>query len=125
VKTANVVDSSGWLEYFTASERASLFAPALEDSDNLLVPVICIYEVFKKVFRERGENDALQIAAVMQVGQVIDLDCSLALEAARYSLPLADSIIYATAKRHQATLWTQDEHFKDFPDVRYMARSPL
>ena len=124
MSTANIVDSSGWLEYFTDSDRASLFAAAIEDTENLFVPVISIYEVFKKVLRERGEDDALQIASMMQVGQLIDLDCALALEAARHPLPLADSIIYATAMRNEATLWTQDEHFKDLPKVRYFPRPP-
>ena len=124
MSTANVVDSSGWLEYFTDSDRASLFATAIEDTENLFVPVISIYEVFKKVLRERGEDDALQVASTMQVGQLIDLDCALALEAARHPLPLADSIIYASARRHGAILWTQDEHFKDFPNVRYFQKQP-
>jgi predicted nucleic acid-binding protein len=119
VSDSNVVDSSGWLEYFTDSDRADLFAPAIEDAGNLFVPVISIYEVFKKVLRERGEDAALQVAAVMQAGRVIDLDSALALEAARHPLPLADSIIYAAAMRHEATLWTQDEHFKDLPNVRF------
>ena len=122
MRTANVVDSSGWLEYFTDSDRAALFADAIEDSENLLVPVISIYEVFKKVLRARGEDDALQVASMMQNGRVIDLDCSLALEAARHGLPLADSMIYATAMRHGATLWTQDEHFKDLANVRYFPK---
>ena len=122
MSTANVVDSSGWLEYFADTERAPLFADAIEDTENLLVPVISIYEVFKKVLRERGENDALQVASMMQNSRVIDLDCSLALEGARYGLPLADSMIYATAMRHGATLWTQDEHFKDLPNVRYFSK---
>ncbi len=119
---ANVVDSSGWLEYFADTDRAGFFARAIEDAANLFVPVISIYEVFKKVFRERGENDALQIVGMMQAGQVVDLDCSLALEAGRYGLPLADSIIYATAMRHGATVWTQDEHFKDLPGVQFFAK---
>lgn len=122
MSTAKVVDSSGWLEYFTDSNRASLFAPAIEDTANLFVPVISIYEVFKKVLRERGENDALQIASMMQVGQVIELDCALALAAARHSLPLVDSIIYAAAMRHEATVWTQDWHFKDLPNVCYFPK---
>ncbi len=122
MSTANVVDSSGWLEYFTDSDRASLFAPAIEDAENLLIPTISIYEVFKKVLRWRGENDALQVASAMQIGQLIDLDCALALEAARHSLSLADSIIYTTATQHGATLWTQDEHFKDLPNVRYFPK---
>ena len=103
MSAANVVDSSGWLEYFTDSDHAPLFASPIEDAENLFVPVISIYEVFKKVLRERGEDDALQVARVMQGGQLIDLDCALALEAARHRLPLADSIIYATAMRHEAT----------------------
>jgi toxin FitB len=124
VSKANVVDSSGWLEYFADTDRASLFAAAIEDSENLFVPVISIYEVFKKVLRERGEDDALQVASMMQTGQVIDLDSALALEAARHPLPLADSIIYAAAMRHEATVWTQDEHFKDLPKVRFFPRQP-
>lgn len=119
----NVVDSSGWLEYFADTDRAHHFAPALEDSGNLIVPVISIYEVFKKVLRERGEDAAIQIAAMMQGGEVVDLDSGLALEAARLPLPLADSLIYAAAMRRGAILWTQDEHFKDLPGVRYFAKS--
>jgi predicted nucleic acid-binding protein len=122
VSAANVVDSSGWLEYFAGSTRANLFAASIEDTPNLLVPVISIYEVFKKVLRERGENEALQIASVMQSGRVIDLDTAIAMEAARYPLPLADSIIYATAILHSATLWTQDEHLRELPQVRYFPK---
>ena len=122
MKTANVVDSSCWLEYFTGSKRAAQFADAVEDGEHLIVPVITIYEVFKKVFRERGENEALQAAGMMHAGRVVELDASLALEAARLSLPMADSIIYATALRHGATLWTQDEHFKDMPSVRFFRK---
>lgn len=125
MKAANVVDSSAWLEYFADSDRASLFAGAIEDEANLLVPVITLYEVFKKVLRERGESEALQVASVMQNGRMVDLDGPLALEAARYALPLADSLIYAAARRHGATLWTQDEHFKNLPHVRYVPRSPV
>ena len=79
MSAANVVDSSGWLEYFTDSDRAPLFAAAIEDAENLFVPVISIYEVFKKVLRERGEDDALQVASMMQGGQLNDVDCALAL----------------------------------------------
>lgn len=123
MSTANVVDSSGWLEYFADSAQASHFAPAVEDCANLLVPVITLYEVFKKVLRERGENDALQIASMMQTGRMIELDSALAMEAARHPLPLADSLIYATAMRFNATLWTQDEHFKGLPRVRFFAKN--
>ena len=118
----NVVDSSGWLEYLADTKRAELFAPAIEDTANLVVPVITLYEVFKKVLRECGENDAFQIVAVMQQGEVIELDSSLALEAGRHPLPLADSLIYATALRHRAILWTQDEHFKGLDQVRFLSK---
>lgn len=118
----NVVDSSGWLEYFADTDRARLFAKAIEDADRLIVPVISIYEVFKKVLRDRGEDVALQIVSVMQTGQVVNVDVSLALEAAHLKMPLADSIIYASAMRHDATLWTQDEHFKDLPNVKYFSK---
>ena len=118
----HVVDSSGWLEYFADTKRAKLFAPAIEDPDHLIVPVLTVYEVFKKFLRDRGEGDALQAVSAMRSGQVIDLDVSLALEAGRFDLPLADSLIYATAQRHAATLWTQDEDFQRLPGVRYFPK---
>ena len=120
----HVVDSSGWLEYLLDSDRASLFADAIEDTPHLIVPVITVYEVYKKTLRERGEDEAREAALAMQTGRVIDLDVALALEAARHALPLADSLIYATALRYDATLWTQDEHFKDLPQVRYFPKAP-
>jgi predicted nucleic acid-binding protein len=122
VSALNVVDSSGWLEYFIDSPRAGHFSVAVEDTANLLVPVICVYEVYKKVLRERGEEEAVKVAQSMQAGRVIDIDTILAMEAARHRLPLADSLIYATAMRHRAILWTQDEHFKDLPEVRYFPK---
>lgn len=123
MKTPNVVDSSAWLEYLTGSPKASQFAAAIEDVGNLIVPVITIYEVFKKVLRERGEGDALQVASLMQSGEVVDLDLPLAMDAAHLKLPFADSIIYATAMSRGATLWTQDDHFKDLPGVRYFPKA--
>jgi predicted nucleic acid-binding protein len=123
VSSLNVVDSSGWLEYLADSDRAGFFAPAIEDSEHLIVPVISIYEVFKKVFRERGEDAAIQVVSVMQNGTVVDLDSTLAMDAARLPLPFADSLIYSMAVQNQATLWTQDEHFKDLPGVRYLNKS--
>lgn len=122
MKARNAVDSSGWLEYFADTSRAKLFAPAIEDAAALVVPVLSVYEVFKKFLRERGETDALQAVSAMRSGLVVDLDVSLSLEAARLDLPLADSLIYATARRHDATLWTQDEDFKNLPGVRYFPK---
>jgi predicted nucleic acid-binding protein len=122
VSGKNVVDSSAWLEYLTGSPRARHFADAIEDTDRLVVPVLSIYEVFKKVRRERGERDALEVAAIMQSGAVVDIDMSLCLEAAHLDLPMADSLIYATARRHDATLWTQDEDFDGLDGVKYFPK---
>lgn len=122
----NVVDSSAWLEYFADGPNADHFAPATEDIDQLVVPSISLLEVFKRVLRQRDETTALQAAAMMQQGQVVDLDTGLALDAAKLGidlkLPLADSIILATARRHQAELWTQDSDFKGLEGVHYFAK---
>ena len=123
----NVVDSSAWLAYFAGEKHAKFFAEAIEDTELLVVPSICIYEVFKVILREKGEDEALIAAAAMQEGRVVDLDGRLALEAAvigiEEGLALADSIIYATAKLNGATLWTQDEHFSGKPEVRFKPKS--
>jgi toxin FitB len=122
----NVVDSSGWLEYLAEEPNANFFAPAIENIEALVVPVISLYEVFKRVYQQRGEDDALKTVALMMQGQVVDLDTELALSAAKLSLdlsiPLADSMILATAQVYQATLWTQDEHFKGLAGVEYIAK---
>jgi predicted nucleic acid-binding protein len=119
----NVVDSSGWLEYFADGPNADFFAPAIEDLAQLIVPVISLYEVFKRVHQQRDEGYALQAVSLMQQGQVIELNTPIALSAARVSikfkLPLADSIMLATAHIHEAVLWTQDADFKDIEGVRY------
>jgi toxin FitB len=119
----NVIDSSGWLEYFTGGENASFFAPAIQDVANVVVPTVSIFEVFKRTLIEKSRTDALEAVAVMYDGNVIDLDREIALIAADLSfelkLPMADSIILATARAHEAILWTQDEHFKDVEGVKY------
>lgn len=122
----NVVDSSAWLAYFAEEPSAAEFAPAIEDVRRLVVPAICLLEVFKVVARERGEGAALQAAAVMQQGQVVDLDAGLALTAAAigraHQLPLADSVVYATARLVGGVVWTQDADFEELPDVQYVAK---
>lgn len=118
----DVVDSSVWLEYFADTPRARLFAATIEDAAKLVVPVVVVYEMCKKVRRERGEDAALQVAAAMESGLLIDVDARLALEASRLDLPLADSLIYATALRHGATLWTQDADFANLDGVRYFKK---
>jgi predicted nucleic acid-binding protein len=123
----NVVDSSAWLAYFAGERNAGYFSEAIEDAELLIVPVICIFEVFKVILRERGEDDAFQAIASMQQGTVIDLDSDLALEAAwignQEKLAFADSIIYAVAKRNDAVIWTQDEHFAGKANVRFRSKS--
>jgi len=122
----NVVDSSGWLEYFADSNNADFFAPVIEDTDQLLVPVICIYEVFKRILQQKGLDSAETRITDLYKGQVIEITPSLALSAAKISvelkLPMADSLILATARAHNATLWTEDEHFKDIPGVQYIEK---
>ncbi|MBS3976752.1 MAG: type II toxin-antitoxin system VapC family toxin [Syntrophomonadaceae bacterium] len=122
----NIVDSSGWLEYFGKGVNGKRFAPVIQETANLVAPTITIYEVFKRLLQQRGEDDALSAIGWMAMGQVVALSQELALEAAALSvehrLPMADSIILATAQAHQATLWTLDEHFKGLPGVEYIPR---
>lgn len=122
----NVVDSSGWLEYFAEGPNADFFASAIEAKRELLVPVISVYEVFKRVLQQKGEDAALQAIVQMMQGQVINLDTTLALQAAKTSvelkLPMADSMILTTARAYEAVVWTQDEHFEGLEDVRYIEK---
>ena len=122
----NVIDSSVWLEYFADTKEAANFTIAIEDTEKLIVPVITIYEVYKKILQQRNENDALLIIAHIQQGKVINIDTSLAIFAAKLSfenkIPLADSLILATTRKFNAVLWTQDSHFESFPDVKYFSK---
>ncbi len=119
----NVVDSSAWLEYFGEASNASYFATPIERGNQLLVPSLTLYEVFKKVFQQKGEWAALEAMGLMKTGAICPLDEDIALAAARLSvrhkLSLADSVIYATALENKATLWTQDAHFKGLPGVNF------
>lgn len=123
----HVVDSSGWLEYLADSAGAARFAPAVEDVARLVVPSVCLLEVFRKVLREVGEGEALQAVAVMSQGRAVDLDGALAVAAARlgarHKLPLADSVVYATAELVGGTVWTQDADFEQLPNVRFWPKA--
>ena len=119
----NVVDSSAWLEYFADAPNAKFFAPAIEDTESLIVPTICFLEVFKRVLQQRGEQSALAAVVQMRQGRIVPLDDALALRAAKIGhelkLALADSVIVATARAHSATIWTQDADFKSLEGVRF------
>ena len=122
----NIVDSSCWLEYLAGTKVGEESAKAIEDLEHLIVPSITIYEVFKKILAEVDEDKALLVIAHMKQGQVIDLDADLAAFAVQigreFKLPMADSILYATARRHEAIIWTQDKHFKDLQLVKYFGK---
>jgi predicted nucleic acid-binding protein len=120
----NLVDSCGWLEYLADGPNAAFFAPAIENTDDLIVPTLCILEVFKRVLQQKGEDAALQAAALMQQGQVIELDSAIAVTAAKVSheikLPLADAVIVATARILNAVIWTQDSDLKGVEGVKFV-----
>ncbi|MFN9279151.1 MAG: type II toxin-antitoxin system VapC family toxin [Betaproteobacteria bacterium] len=118
-----VLDSSCWLEYLADTPRADLFAPAVEAPERLVVPVLTVYEVVKKLMRESGEEAATAALALMQQSEVVEIGLPLAMDAALNGLPMADSLIYATARHHDAELWTQDAHFEGLPGVRYFPKS--
>jgi len=122
----NLVDSSGWLEYFADGKNAGHFAPVVSNTERLIVSTINIYEVYKKVISEKDEDSALQAVAMMQQAKVIEVTASIAVQASKVShifkLPMADSLIYVTARDHNAIAWTQDADFKDMESVQYFEK---
>ena len=122
----NVVDSSGWLEYFAGSINASFFAPVVKATDILVVPTVCMYEVGKRLLAQRGEEGALQAIGIMSLGIIADLTREIAVNVAYISseikIAMADSIILATARAYDATLWTQDADFEGIDEVQYIEK---
>jgi len=122
----NVVDSSGWLEYFANASNAHFFASAIENTKNLIVPTISLTEVFKHVLRQCSEKQAFESIECMLQGTLVDLNLDISLNAAKlgvqYKIPLADSIILATGLAHQATIWSQDADFEGLPHVKYIRK---
>jgi toxin FitB len=119
---AVILDSSCWLEVFDGNIRGKQFQSQVEQVKSLIVPVITVYEVYKYLRRTKGEELAAQAATYMQQGQIVELDLGTALDAASNGLPLADSLIYASAQLHHAELWTQDAHFEGLPSVKYFPK---
>jgi len=122
----NIVDSSGWLAYFAGDANATQFAPMIQSTDTLIVPTICMYEVFKHILSQRGEEAALQVAGIMSLGISADLTQEIAINAAQISvshkLAMADSVILATARANKATLWTQEADFEGIEGVKYITK---
>lgn len=121
-----MVDSSCWLDYFADTESSKHFRKPIEETTGLIVPVIIIYEVFKKIILEKSESEALVCIAHMKQGMVIDLTETFALKAAKLSarlkLPMADSIIFAVAQNFNAVFYTKDPHFKNLENVAYFGK---
>ncbi|MBF0501138.1 MAG: type II toxin-antitoxin system VapC family toxin [Candidatus Riflebacteria bacterium] len=124
MRNFNLVDSCGWLEYVVGSAQGKKYFAPINDLENLIVPTICIYEVFKRIMSQQDEEEALRVVANMHLGKVVDLDSRLAVDAAQLSrtlrIPMADAIVVATAHLVSATIWTQDEHFKDMKSVKFL-----
>ena len=124
----NVIDSSGWLEYFAKGTNASFFAPVIKATETVVVPTICMYEVFKRLLTQREEEVALQAIGIMSLGLLVDLTREIAVDAAYFSselqIAMADSIILATTRAYNATLWTQDADFKGMEGVQYIEKIP-
>lgn len=123
----NLIDSSAWIAYFTGEKNAKYFRKAINDRENLIVPSIVIYEVFKKILQEKGKDTAIKYAGHLCEGKIIGLDSVTALTAAgiaaEFQLAMADSIILATAREYNATIWTQDSDFQNFPEAKYFKKS--
>jgi len=125
----NIVDTSGWLEYLADTPHADHYAAAIENTEELLVPSIVLYEVFKKLTLAYDENRAFQAIGQLKQGRVLPVDEAIALYAGKASiekkLPMADALIYATAILHEATIFTQDAHFEGLPQVKYFEKAAL
>ena len=122
----NVVDSSGWVEYFQDSPRADLFATAIEQRDQLLVPTIALFEVHKVLSRSLAVDLVDRCLDVMRLGRVLDFTDRRAIAASKVSrqhrLALADAAMYSMALEHGATFWTQDIDYDGLSSVRYFAK---
>ena len=119
----NLIDSSAWLEYFADGPNAGFFESPITRKSELIVPTVVIFEVCKRVLQQRSEEEALRAVSALHGGTIIALSAELAVLAAGISyelkLPMADSLILATAQAHNAVIWTQDADFRDLPNVKF------
>jgi predicted nucleic acid-binding protein len=124
-----IIDTSGWLEYFTGGLNSDFFSTAIKKDANIIIPTIILYELWKKISREKGEDKAIELVAQLKRYEIVPLDENLSISAAKisnkYGIPMADSIIYATLKKYNATLWTQDSDFKDFENIKYIEKKDI
>ena len=122
----NVVDSSGWIEYLTDSERADLFASPIEQRNQLLVPTIALFEVHKILSRSLKADMVNRCLDVMRLGRVLDLTDARAVAASKISkahgLALADAAMYSMALEFNAQFWTQDVDYQGLPQVQFFAK---
>jgi len=121
-----VVDSSGWVEFFTDGPLADSYAARLRSLSSVVTPVIVLYEVYKRLKRDLSEEEAIIAISAMQQTRVVAITSELALTAAdlslEYSLAMADAIILATARTHHAELVTSDRDFELVPGVVYLPK---
>lgn len=117
-----VVDSSGWIEFFLDGPKAGIYARYLQHPEKILTPVIVVYEVYKKVKRERGEQLAKLCLAQIEKTQIVPITQTIALLAAdlslEFSLPMADALVLATARAQKSELITSDSDFQNIPGAR-------
>jgi toxin FitB len=122
----NLVDSSGWLEFFSNGKQAHLFTPIIQNSEELIVSVINKYEVYKKLCLEFNTKQAANSMGAMYLGRLVEVTEEIALTASELSIefhiPMADSLLLATARIENADFWTLDSHFKDIPGVKYFEK---
>jgi len=122
----NLIDSSGWFEYFIDSPYARHFIPVIENTEELIVSPLNYFEIYKRIRGVFGDDEANRAVGFLKNGRVIDINSSIAMHAAILSkihhLHMADSILLATAQSEEAVLWTMDAYFKDIPGVQYIPK---
>lgn len=124
--TPNVVDSSGWIEFFMAGTNGPVFKPVIEQRQTLLVPTIALFEVHKVLSRQLPPEVVTACLDVMRLGRVLDITAARAVAGAdvslRHKLAMGDALMYSLAQEHNATFWTQDADYQGLPGVQFFAK---